>query len=187
MSMFIIRHVRFARRKNTRWSIRARVTFSQELEPTPKPFASIPFSRDPDFVIRSNILDQIGQQCSQPAGRVALVGLGGVGKTQLAIELAHRMAKNKDLWVFWVHAGSLERIQEDFRKIADIVKLEDRHEPTRDIMLLVSSWLANPHNGRWLVVLDNADKRELLFDTVRLALQPRQWQNIYLRVRTAPF
>ncbi|KAK3898721.1 hypothetical protein C8A05DRAFT_37691, partial [Staphylotrichum tortipilum] len=59
-------------------------------ETPPAPSATIPFSRDPDFVNRGDILDQIDQRCSEPAARVALVGLGGVGKSQLAIEFAHR-------------------------------------------------------------------------------------------------
>jgi hypothetical protein len=45
----------------------------------PLPFASIPVYRDPDFVTRGDILEQIDRRCSVPAARVALVGLGGVG------------------------------------------------------------------------------------------------------------
>lgn len=44
-----------------------------------KPYSSVPFRRDPDFVDRGDILAQIHNRCDQPAGRVALVGLGGVG------------------------------------------------------------------------------------------------------------
>lgn len=39
----------------------------------------IPFSRNPDFVDRGNILHKIEQRCSEPSARVALVGLGGIG------------------------------------------------------------------------------------------------------------
>lgn len=54
---------------------------------TPKPVNAlleaaasiIPFRRDADFVERGDLLDRIGMKLSQPAGRVALVGLGGVG------------------------------------------------------------------------------------------------------------
>jgi hypothetical protein len=45
----------------------------------PKPFSTVPFRRDPDFVDRGDTLAQIDQRCSQPASRAALVGLGGVG------------------------------------------------------------------------------------------------------------
>ena len=50
-----------------------------------QPLATIPFRRDPDFVNRGDILDQIDQRCSEPAGRVALVGLGGVGYASFQI------------------------------------------------------------------------------------------------------
>lgn len=45
----------------------------------PKPASTVPFRRDLDFVDRGDILSRIEEGCSQPAGRVALVGLGGVG------------------------------------------------------------------------------------------------------------
>ncbi len=48
-------------------------------ETPPAPFSTIPFSHDPDFVNREDILDQIEKRCSEEAARVALVGLGGVG------------------------------------------------------------------------------------------------------------
>jgi hypothetical protein len=48
-------------------------------ETPPPPSCFVPFRRDPDFVDRATLLDQIREQCSAPASRVALVGLGGVG------------------------------------------------------------------------------------------------------------
>ncbi len=79
----------------------ARLISTKQPETPPQPSASIPFSRDPDFVHRGNILDEIDRRSSERAGRVALVGLGGVGKSQLAIEFAHRIAEvYKNVWVF---------------------------------------------------------------------------------------
>ncbi|KAK3387984.1 P-loop containing nucleoside triphosphate hydrolase protein [Podospora didyma] len=134
-------------------------------ETPPIPFATIPFSRDPDFVDRGDILDQIDKQCSKPAGRVALVGLGGVGKSQLAIEYAHRIAEQQpDKWVFWVHAGTQARVEEGFRTIADAVKLPGRNQPKADIPQLMYSWLSNERNGRWIMILDSADDRDVLYN-----------------------
>ncbi|KAK4148826.1 kinesin light chain [Chaetomidium leptoderma] len=128
----------------------------------PTPFAI--FSRDPDFVNRGGILDQIGQRCSEPAGRVALVGLGGVGKSQLAIEYAHRIAAGQpDTWVFWVHAGTKVRVEEGFRMIADAVKLPGRNQPKANIPQLVYGWLSNERNGRWIMILDSADDRDVFY------------------------
>ncbi|KAK4083859.1 uncharacterized protein Triagg1_1521 [Trichoderma aggressivum f. europaeum] len=133
-------------------------------ETPPQPFPLIPFSRDPDFVNRGDILERISARCLEPAGRVALVGLGGVGKSQLAIEFAHRFAEeHKNIWVFWIHAATQARVQEGFRLIADAVKLPERKQPKADIALLVRNWLSIEHNGRWVVILDSADDTEVLY------------------------
>jgi TFIIF-interacting CTD phosphatase-like protein len=62
--------------------------------------------------------------------------------------------------VFWVHASNAARIEQDYRDIADQVRLAGRNDPQADIFKLVHNWLRNEKNGKWLVVLDNADDRE---------------------------
>ncbi|KAK3688933.1 hypothetical protein B0T22DRAFT_512886 [Podospora appendiculata] len=141
-----------------------RAGISDRPETPPKPFATIPFSRDPDFVNRGNIVDQIDERCSKPAARVALVGLGGVGKSQLAIEFAHRIAAEQpDVWVFWVHAGTQARVEEGFRTIADAVKLPGRNQAKTNIPQIVYHWLSNERNGRWIMILDSADDRDVFY------------------------
>jgi tetratricopeptide (TPR) repeat protein len=96
---------------------------------------------------------------------VALVGLGGVGKSQLAIEYTHRIHKGQpDTWVFWVHAGTQTRVEEGFRTIADAVKLPGRNQPKASIPQLVYGWLSNEQNGRWIMILDSADDHDVLYN-----------------------
>ncbi|CAF3525353.1 unnamed protein product [Fusarium graminearum] len=144
-------------------------TFNLKLEPaepTPPPFASIPFRRDPMFVNRGDVLEQIDRRCSEPASRVAIVGLGGVGKSQLAIEFAYRFADcSPEKWIFWVHASTPARIVEGFKSIADNIKLMGRNQPTVDILKLVFDWLSNVRNGKWLLILDSADDPDVLLDS----------------------
>lgn len=97
------------------------------------------------------------------------MGLGGVGKSQLAIEYCYRTSetaaqKNQPIWVFWIHAETQARVEEDFRFIADTVKLSGRKDPKADIPQLVQQWLRNRENGRWLLVLDNADEASVRFN-----------------------
>ena len=53
--------------------------FLERSEPRFEPLSTVPFQRDPDFVRRDGLLNQIHQRASIPGARIALVGLGGVG------------------------------------------------------------------------------------------------------------
>ncbi|OTA82915.1 hypothetical protein M434DRAFT_400839, partial [Hypoxylon sp. CO27-5] len=139
-------------------------------ETPPKPTSTVPFCRDADFVERGDLLHRIEQICSGPASRAALVGLGGVGKSQLAIEHTYRVrdyaSRNKqDIWLFWVHASTKARVQESFKTIADVLKLSGRNQPEANILQLVERWLSNEHNGKWFMVLDSADDLNVFYDT----------------------
>ncbi|KAI8930569.1 hypothetical protein NX059_012179 [Plenodomus lindquistii] len=141
-------------------------------ETPPQPSCFLPFPRDADFVDRGTLLDQIRKQCAAPASRVALVGLGGVGKSQLAIEHCYRTAEQSPgTWVFWVHASNTARLEQSFRDIADQVKIRGRKDLHADVFKLVHDWLRDAKNGRWLLVLDNADDAAVLFLTDGGALQ----------------
>ncbi|KAF2191620.1 putative kinesin [Zopfia rhizophila CBS 207.26] len=140
-------------------------TLSSNYEDSPpSPSSNVPFRRDPDFVNRGFLLDQIREKCSLPASRIALVGLGGVGKSQLAIEHCYRTTdQSPETWVFWVHASSSARLKQSYQEIAEQVKLHGRKDPQADVFKLVHGWLRNERNGKWLLVLDNADDATALF------------------------
>jgi tetratricopeptide (TPR) repeat protein len=87
-------------------------------------------------------------------------------KSQLAIEFAHRTAEETpDIWIFWIHAGTQARVEEGFRTIADAVKLPGRSQLKANIPQLVCGWLSNKRNGRWTIILDSADDRDVFFAT----------------------
>ncbi|KAG4440291.1 hypothetical protein IFR05_004252 [Cadophora sp. M221] len=126
-------------------------------ETPPNPSIVIPFSRDTDFVERA-ILEQIHQKCAVPGSRTALVGLGGVGKSQLAIEYAYRTRdRSPDTWVFWAHASNTARFEQSFRDIANRVKIPGRQSPAANIFQLVHDWLCDKKKGKWVLLLDNVD------------------------------
>ncbi|KAK6822874.1 kinesin [Apiospora arundinis] len=133
-------------------------------ETPPKPTILIPFNRDRDFVSRDTILSQVHNLCSEPASRTALIGLGGVGKSQIAIEYAYRVREEQssDTWVFWVHASSAARYEQGFRDIADYLKLPGRSNPQTNIFRLLYNWLRSEKSGKWVLILDNVDDASFL-------------------------
>ena len=131
----------------------------------PKPSSTVPFRRNRDFVDRGDLLSRVDERCSQPAGRAALVGLGGVGKSQLAIEHIHRTReRSPDTWVFWVHASNAARFEHGYRDIADVANVAGREDPQANIYRLVHDWLRRCE-GKWLMVLDNVDDADFLVNT----------------------
>lgn len=85
-------------------------------------------------------------------------------KTQIAIEYAYRRrGAEPQLCVFWVHASSAARFEESYRKIAQQVQISSWADPKADVLSMVHAWLSDERNGRWTMVVDNADSAEVMF------------------------
>ncbi|KAJ5651655.1 hypothetical protein N7507_009081 [Penicillium longicatenatum] len=132
-------------------------------ETPPSPLSTVPFARGRDFISRDALLRQIREKSSVPGSRIALVGLGGVGKSQLAIEYSYQIrSESAATWVFWVHASNEARFEQSFRDIADQLKIPGRQDPKANIFRLVENWLRDEKKGRWVCILDNADDDKFL-------------------------
>ncbi len=100
--------------------------------------------------------------------RTAIEGLGGVGKTQIALEAASRVRKkHPDCSVFWVPAVDATSFENAYREIGRKLNIGGGEEKT-DIKLLVKTALSQESAGYWLLIVDNADDTELLFDNTAL-------------------
>ena len=85
-------------------------------------------------------------------------------KSQIAIEFSYRLRKQwPDIWVFWVYCSAAARFEDSFRQIATRVEIPGHDDPKSDILRLVCNWLSDESNGRWLVILDNADDEEVFY------------------------
>ncbi|KAI4940870.1 hypothetical protein J4E91_011127 [Alternaria rosae] len=131
---------------------------------TREPFSTVPFAPDPDLVDRPAIAAWVRDKCAGPGARAALVGLGGVGKSQLALQYAHSIRDAApQTFVFWVHASTPARFEEAYRDIADRLQLPGRDDPKANVLRLVHDWLRDEANGRWVMVVDNVDNAETFF------------------------
>ncbi|KAF1930730.1 HET-domain-containing protein [Didymella exigua CBS 183.55] len=128
--------------------------------------STIPFRRDKDFVFRESS-HKLPLLFAKTPACVALVGLGGVGKSQLAIEFAYQvLEKSPNTWVFWVHAETETRLRNSYHEIAEMIKMDGRDDPKANITQLVNAWLRNDAKVPWLMIVDSADDASVFFDNV---------------------
>ncbi|KAF5667624.1 hypothetical protein FHETE_5682 [Fusarium heterosporum] len=135
----------------------------------------IPYGCNPDFVGRSEILELLKTQLGHTGARsqrkahfrASLHGLGGIGKTQIALAYSSWLQEAfENTSIFWVHASSVERFSEAYSNIAKECKIPRHEEPDFDALSETKAWLESKESGQWLMVVDNADDMQLFFPQV---------------------
>ena len=87
----------------------------------PKQF-TVPYQRNPHFTGRDDLLSGLREKILETKPkkfnhRVAIYGLGGVGKTQIAIEYTYRFDKEYNS-IFWISAADQAALLSGFEAIA---------------------------------------------------------------------
>ena len=123
------------------------------------------------FVARENELAEMRLLLHGHKSRSAVVlhGLGGIGKTQLAIEYTTRH-KEKYTAIFWLNANDEDSLRLSFRDIAQRVLEDQKGRPSTStlasvkldgnldqVVTAVKTWLNLQRNTRWLMIYDNYD------------------------------
>jgi TIR domain len=131
------------------------------------PIWNIPYPQNPLFIGREELLTQLtailhmGQPTalSQPQ---AITGLGGIGKTQVALEYAYRYRREYQA-VLWAQADTREALTLSYLSISALLNLPEQGEQeSARIVTAVKNWLQI--HGNWLLILDNADDLTLARD-----------------------
>ncbi|KAF4433445.1 Kinesin light chain [Fusarium acutatum] len=131
----------------------------------------LPLARNKNFTGRKGTIAELQKLLfTDPNGqRVALVGLGGVGKTQIALQLAHLVKKedqaDRSYSVIWMPALSMGSFEQACTKIISEFGIQRANEenPKETFKRFLSSEKA----GKWFLIVDNADNIETIYGTAK--------------------
>ena len=113
--------------------------------------------RNPHFTGRTSLIEQLNVRFKRGEGALvveALFGLGGVGKTELAIEYAHRFAADYSL-IWWIDAEQPVLIPDQLITLASRLDLPTNRNAA-DIVDRLLLELATRRD--WLLIFDNAER-----------------------------
>jgi tetratricopeptide (TPR) repeat protein len=103
---------------------------------------------------------------------MTICGLGGCGKSALAIEFAYRTLATHAKLVFWVPAISQESFELAYREIGVRLRIPGIGDENADVKKLVQETLSSEGAAGWLMIVDNADDHEVLLSKMNSGSKP---------------
>jgi tetratricopeptide (TPR) repeat protein len=122
--------------------------------------------RNKNFTGRTELLADLRKRVTTEATALvphALHGLGGVGKTQLAIEYAHRYASDYEV-IWWIRADQAALVRSSLAGLAQRLGISgvDPGRVEESVAAVLDALRRGEPHARWLLVFDNADQPELI-------------------------
>jgi hypothetical protein len=143
--------------------------------------------RNPDFTGRESLLSALARSLEEASKASVLPqtlhGLGGVGKTQLALEYVYRSADQYDL-VWWISAEQPPLVLASLEELGRRLGLPISEDKKQTAATVKDALASSPL--RWLLVFDNADRPDDISDLVPsagghvlLTSRNHAWANVW--------
>ncbi|KAL6408358.1 hypothetical protein AUP68_08215 [Ilyonectria robusta] len=124
----------------------------------------VPLQKRKRFTGRLEVIQKLTQMLftQDDCQRVAVHGLGGIGKTQVALQVAFWTKKNMpEHSVLWVSADSHDSFEQACQEIIKAAGF--RQANNENPKAAVRRYLGSKDAGKWLLLVDNADDEDILF------------------------
>jgi tetratricopeptide (TPR) repeat protein len=128
-------------------------------ERVPAVWGNVP-PRNPNFTGRTELLEALSRRLAAGGTTAilpaALHGMGGIGKTQIAVEYIYRHLEDYEI-VWWIQAAQLAQVRAGLTELAQVLRLPGSSEsPTAVPAVREALRLGKPYR-RWLLVFDAAE------------------------------
>jgi hypothetical protein len=143
-------------------------------------------SKTNNFVARQAELAAMHKALCERTGRqaVTLYGLGGIGKTQLAMEYAEAHREDHSA-IFWLNIKNEVSVKQSYSRLAKrisqdcpsaaqlaVLAVDNKQD---EVVAAVKQWLEHAKNTRWLMVFDNYDNPKVPGNADTCAVDIRQF------------
>lgn len=165
-------------------------------EPPPV-WGNVPL-RNPNFTGREELLDQLNRQLA-PGGATAVLpaalhGMGGIGKTQMAVEYIYRHLADYDI-IWWVQATQPAQIRAGLTELAQRLQLPGSAEANTAIPTVREALRIGEPSRKWLLVFDSAENPDVVrqffpaseFGTILITSRNPNWANLARPLEIAVF
>ncbi|WP_410587782.1 FxSxx-COOH system tetratricopeptide repeat protein [Amycolatopsis sp. lyj-23] len=115
--------------------------------------------KNPNFTGRRELLDQLSERLEAGTTAVlpaALHGMGGIGKTQMAVEYIYRHLRDYDI-VWWIQATQATQIRRSLTELAQHLRLPGAEEAITAVPAVQEALRLGRPYRRWLLVFDSAE------------------------------